>query len=57
MKSRIEPRGYTVCSLDLLLSEPIKNSLERGRGCVYGVGVLCMFLCVCVETGGPKASC
>lgn len=57
VKSRIEPRGYTVCSLDLLLSEPIKNSLERDRGCVYGVGVLCMFLCVCVETGGPKASC
>lgn len=37
-----------------MLSEPIINSLERDRGCVCGVGVLCMFLCVCVETGGPK---
>lgn len=57
VKIRIEPTGYIVCSLGLVLSEPIKNSLERHQGCVYGVGVLCMFLCVCVETGGPSYWC
>ena len=45
-----------VCSRGLVLSRPIKK-LSGERLCVYRVGVLRMFLCVCVETGGPKASC
>lgn len=57
LKSRTEARGCIVCSFCLVFPELIKHSLERDQSCVYRVGVLCMFLCVCVETEGPKASC
>lgn len=40
-----------MCSFGCVLSEHIKNSLERHQVCVYRAEVLCMFLCVCVETG------